>query len=415
MSKYKYNTKDLYEATNGGLDILEKHFPKGANKKHFKLDEQEKTASAIFFDAKTHWVIKDFSSGKSYDAVSAVMLLKGIEFKEAIQLLYAENNLAGAKTVVSSNITFKDNTEKLPKTYFKIEVQKEYTNLDAIGKYVTPEIAKAYNLVQIKSYDKITSKEGKLMITEATPNYPIFAYSDNLKKWAKTYKPSEYKRLDKDGKTVNFKHGYLGEKPQTYVHGLERILKDVDEKKILEVLELLNIVNLKSFERIELKEELDELQIENIIICSGGSDGLNLASISNDYYPIWFNSEGEQITYDLYQRLNKLCKNFYNLPDIDIAGKKYAHTLSNKFWNIETVWLPVSKMGTKGKDFRDWLKYYANAPIESVNRAFDKMLNYTVKCNFIDKNDKGRPAINLANFHYFLNCNNFYSYKEIIN
>ncbi|MDB0602654.1 hypothetical protein PL373_16250 [Tenacibaculum maritimum] len=69
----------------------------------------------------------------------------------------------------------------------------------------------------------------------------------------------------------------------------------------------------------------------------------------------------------------------------------------------------------KGKDFRDWLKYYGKAPKEVINRAFDKMLNYTVKCNFIDKNDKNRPAINLANFHYFLNCNNFYSYKEIIN
>ncbi|MCD8410368.1 hypothetical protein [Tenacibaculum finnmarkense] len=428
MSNYKYNTKDLYEATNGGLDILEKYFPQGIGKKHFKLNDNEKTASAIFYNAKTHWVIKDFSSGKSYDAVSAVMLLKGIEFKEAIQLLYAENNLAGAKTVVSSNIIFKENTEKLPKTYFKIEVQKEYTNLDAIGKHVTPEIAKAYNLVQIKSYDKITSKEGKLMITEATPNYPIFAYSDNLKKWAKTYKPSEYKRLDKNGKTVNFKHGYLGEKPQTYVHGLERILNDVDEKKILKLLDEIKEDRASFYSSTDAKEkkryqgfieynqdELKKLRLENIIICSGGSDGLNLASISDDYYPIWFNSEGEQITYDLYQRLNKLCKNFYNLPDIDIAGKKYAHTLSNNFWNIKTIWLPVSKMGTKGKDFRDWLKYYGKAEKEVINRAFDKMLNYTVKCNFIDKNDKNRPAINLANFHYFLNCNNFYSYKEIIN
>ncbi|MCG8208185.1 hypothetical protein G1K53_11775 [Tenacibaculum finnmarkense] len=428
MSNYKYNTKDLYEATNGGLDILEKHYSRGANKKHFKLNDNEDTASAIFYDAKTHWVIKDFSSGKSYDAVSAVMLLKGIEFKEAIQLLYTENNLAGAKTVVSSNITFKENTEKLPKTYFKIEVQKEYPNLDAIGKFVTPEIAKAYNLVQIKTYEKITAKEGKLMITEATPNYPIFAYSDNLKKWAKTYKPSEYKRLDKNGKTVNFKHGYLGAKPQTYVHGLERILKDVDEDKILKLLDEIKEDRASFYSSTDAKEkkryqgfieynqdELKKLRLENIIICSGGSDGLNLASISDDYYPIWFNSEGEQITYDLYQRLNKLCKNFYNLPDIDIAGKKYAHTLSNNFWNIKTIWLPVSKMGTKGKDFRDWLKYYGKAEKEVINRAFDKMLNYTVKCNFIDKNDKNRPAINLANFHYFLNCNNFYSYKEIIN
>ncbi|WP_172505674.1 hypothetical protein [Tenacibaculum finnmarkense] len=255
MSNYKYNTKDLYEATNGGLDILEKYFSQGIGKKHFKLNDNEKTASAIFYNAKTHWVIKDFSSGKSYDAVSAVMLLKGIEFKEAIQLLYAENNLAGAKTVVSSNIIFKENTEKLPKTYFKIEVQKEYTNLDAIGEHVTPEIAKAYNLVQIKSYDKITSKEGKLMITEATPNYPIFAYSDNLKKWAKTYKPSEYKRLDKNGKTVNFKHGYLGEKPQTYVHGLERILNDVDEKKILKLLDEIKEDRASFYSSTDAKEK----------------------------------------------------------------------------------------------------------------------------------------------------------------
>lgn len=174
------------------------------------------------------------------------------------------------------------------------------------------------------------------MITTSTENYPIFAYSNDLKVWAKTYKPAEFKRKNKEGKTVNFKHGYLGTKDNDYIHGVDRILKQVDENRISSLYEDLTRTSNRDA-RKEILREIKELQVKNIIICSGGSDGLNLASISDDYYPIWLNSEGQQLSYNQYSRINKLCQNFYNLPDIDNSGEKYAFALANKYWNLKTV------------------------------------------------------------------------------
>ncbi len=414
---YKYNTSDLYDATSGGLDILHKHFPdcvgcETSGSKHFKFRASEKTASSSLFKTKEKWVIKDFGDN-SYDAVSAVMDKTGLPFVEVIKNLYSEFNVGENNTVYAPNIEFKQNKEELPKTYFNI-VAKEYENLGSIGRFLTASIAKDYNFHEVDSYQNITKKEGKLMITTSNENYPIFAYSNDLKVWAKTYKPAEFKRKNKEGKTVSFKHGYLGSKDNDYIHGLDRVLKNVDEDSIKSLYEDLNKTGNRNTKR-EILEEISDLQVKNIIICSGGSDGLNLASISGDYYPIWLNSEGQQLTYEQYSRLSKLCINFYNLPDLDNAGKKYAFALANKYWNLKTIWLPASKMGQNGKDFRDWLKYYVNANKSGIKRKFENLLLVALKCNFIDSNDKGRPQINLANLHYFLNANNYYSYKQDLN
>ncbi len=251
------------------------------------------------------------------------------------------------------------------------------------------------------------------MKVSATENYPIFAYSNDTEKWAKLYKPLEYKRTDKNGKKVNFKHGYLGNEEKNYIHGLDRVLKEVKEKRILQLNKLLYKSTSKA-EKDQFKEELENLQVNSIIICSGASDGLNVAALSDKFYPIWLNSEGEQLNYEQYKRLSKLCKHFYNLPDIDNAGLKFAYQLSNKYWNLKTIFLPKSKI-ENGKDFRDWLKYYFKADKDTIKRQFDNLLKVALKCNFIEKNENARLTINLSHFHYFLKANNYYSYKPKLN
>lgn len=416
MNQYKYSTSELYNATNGGLDIIQKYFPqaKGAEKNNsqkFKFRANEKTPSATLFKKNNKWLIIDFGD-KSYDAVSAIMETNGISFIELLKKLYTEFNVNTSKSVYSSaNIDFKENTENLPQNHFNI-VLKNYENLASIGRFLTPEIAELYNFFEIEKYQRIT-KSNKLMTTSSNEVYPIFCYSNNIKQWAKTYQPAEFKR-EKDGKTVNFKHGYLGTKDNDYIHGLDRILNDTNESIINDLFEQLKEVKSKE-EKEEILAEIKRLQVKNVFLVSGGSDGLNLASIDDDFYPIWLNSEGAMLTYEQYVRINKLCNNFFNLPDVDNSGIKYAHKVSNTFWNIRTIWLPKEKLGANGKDFRDWLKYYANANLNAINRQFKNLMNVALKCNFIDYNEKGRPQINLANFHYFLNANNFYNYKQNLN
>ena len=414
MKDYKYNVNELYENTNDGLDIIHKYIPGSVGlentSKKFVLTQirEERTASACLFKTNVSWIVKDFG-GESYNPVDLVMKITGFDFLTTLKNLYAEFHVNTSFNPVKANITFKANKENFPKSYFRINLKEDYENLNRFGPFVSPKIAMMYNVHEIASYTKVTAKEGKLMTVEATKDYPIFCYSSDLKKGAKLYNPAEYKRKDENGKTINYKHGYLGEKEASYIHGLDRILSDVEEKTIKELYNSLK--STSSSARKEILDKIKGLQVKNIIICSGGSDGLNLASISNDYYPIWFNSESEQLSYQQYQRINKLCNNFYNLPDVDTSGIKYAHKLSNRYWNLKTIWLPKKKLGSKGKDFRDWMKCYSKADQLTLKRQFEKLKNVALQCNFIDKNSNNRPRVNLANFHYFLNANNYYSYK----
>ena len=64
---------------------------------------------------------------------------------------------------------------------------------------------------------KDTGKKALIKVV-ATEHYPIFCYSPNIEEWAKMYCPADTK----------YKHSYLGKKPETYVHGLQNILNNVD-------------------------------------------------------------------------------------------------------------------------------------------------------------------------------------------
>jgi hypothetical protein len=413
--EYKFNAQELYSKTNQGLDIFFKYVPdcigcESSSSKKFKLSiiREEKTPSAVLYQTDESWIIKDFG-GRSWNPISLVMKIKGFDFFDSLKYLYSEFNIPTNKGIVYNNISFKENKENFGTDFFRINVNEEYEHLSSFGPFVTPKIAMMYNVHEIASFQRIT-KSNKIMTVSSTENYPIFCYSPDTKKWAKTYCPSEFKRKDANGKTINYKHGYLGKKQNSYIHGLERILSDVDEETIDSLFRSLETAESKHAKN-EILGNIKQLQVKNIIICSGGSDGLNVASLSDDYYPVWFNSESEQISWNDYQRLNKLCQNFYNLPDVDSSGKKYAYALSNKYWNLKTIWLPKTKLSENGKDFRDWLKHYTNLDKSVIKRQFENLLKVSLKCNFIDKNTDQRPRINLANFHYFLNSNNFYSYK----
>ena len=113
-------------------------------------------------------------------------------------------------------------------------------------------------------------------------------------------------------------------------------------------------------EKEMFQEELDEMLLPYIIICSGGSDGVSVASLSEEFNPVWCNSEAEIITPTIYHELKKLTKNLINLPDLDPSGIKFAYKYSLQYWKLPTAFLPnyyfTDEDGnTKGKDFRDYL------------------------------------------------------------
>lgn len=413
-TNFKYTPEFLFEHTNGGLDIIHKYIPDSVgceqSRKKFRLRETDKTESCVLTQKDNVWFIKDFGD-KAYSPISYVMQETGLEFAEALQLLYKEFNLDTDNTIYRATVEVKENTKKSD-DYFFIKLKDTYSSLDRVGRFITPETAEKYNFFEVEYYEKVITKKdtGKKALIKviATDHYPIFCYSPNIEEWAKMYCPADTK----------YKHSYLGEKPETYVHGLQNILNNVDVDWIKEKKEALKKAIKENWGKDaikELQEELNEILIDKIFIVSGGSDGLNIASLSPKYYVVWFNSEAEQISYDDLQTLQLVAKNVYNVPDIDKEGKKYGYNTARKYWELKSVWIPAEKMTKNGKDFRDWLNFYKSSDLKSIVSNFENLIVGALKCKFFDKKVANNKSvsfkINLSNLHYFLNVHNFYTYK----
>lgn len=404
---YKHTPEQLFTATNDGLDIINKYLPQSIGcdnkKKKFKYREEERTASATLFHNKKHWLVVDHG-GETRNAVAVVMDLMGLDFKDALQRLCEEFNLTENNTFFKATVTVKENT-KIPLDYYDIKFKDKPCNFDVIGRFIDAQLASEYFFYEVEYYEKVIIKKdsGKpaLIKVESNDNFPIFAYTPNSKEWVKLYSPRDTK----------YKHSYLGSKPERYIHGLQRFKNKVDElnKKIEK--ENAKGENANTFAIAEIAKEIANLQV---FICSGGSDGLNLASLNSNYFPIWFNSEAEQITYKELSQFTEHTHNVFNVPDIDKSGKKYGYELAKKHWNLRSVWLPAEKMVANGKDFRDWLAFYKNADRVAIYQQFENLVTGALKCKFFDEK-KGRNGLsftlNLSNLHYFLNVHNFYTYK----
>ena len=144
---------------------------------------------------------------------------------------------------------------------------------------------------------------------------------------------------------------------------------------------------------------------------SGGSDGLTIASLSDDFYPVWGNSEVEIISQEDYQFLKLVSKHLINLPDVDTPGIEFAYKYSHHYWKLDTVFIPKYYLGDKGKDFRDFVNYFdKETSKEVIADTFRKMLAVPVSFNFMTINERKQNRISVSNLHYFLNANYFHVY-----
>ena len=423
MNDYKYTAEKLYEHTDRGLDILHRYLPDsvGCERTHkpFRYRD-EKTPSAYLYlpPQGKCWVVKDFG-GDTHSPIQVYQHLTGdTDFLNTLKTLFAQFNISENTLNLTPNKTFAPRGDH-PDGYFRIYPKEKIENAKLINRFITPEICARYNVHELQKVERITSTTGKLMTIEATPQYPMFAYSDDLNVWAKTYYPAEKKRkiTDENGhtKTENFKHGYLGKKPAVYVHGLQYIKSIITPDRYQRIIDLREQITLTDFPEMkkELQEQLDELLLPYVIICSGGSDGLTLASLSPDFYPVWGNSEGDIINHTDYQYLKTISKHLINLPDVDTSGIEFAYKYSRRYWQLPTVFLPKYYLGEKGKDFRDYVDYFKESERQSIANEFKKLLNVPVCCDFVTVEDK-KYTINHENLYYFLQVNHFFVFQSDI-
>ena len=423
MNDYKYTAEKLYEHTDRGLDILHRYLPDSVGcertRKPFRYRD-EKTPSAYLYlpPQGKCWVVKDFG-GDTHSPIQVYQHLTGdTDFLNTLKTLFAQFNISENTLNLTPNKTFAPRGDH-PDGYFRIYPKEKIENAKLINRFITPEICARYNVHELQKVERITSTTGKLMTIEATPQYPMFAYSDDLNVWAKTYYPAEKKRkiTDSEGhtKTENFKHGYLGKKPAVYVHGLQYIKSIITPDRYQRIIDLREQITLTDFTEMkkELQEQLDELLLPYVIICSGGSDGLTLASLSPDFYPVWGNSEGDIINHTDYQYLKTISQHLINLPDVDTSGIEFAYKYSRRYWQLPTVFLPKYYLGEKGKDFRDYVDYFKESEQQSIANEFKKLLNVPVCCDFVTVEDK-KYTINHENLYYFLQVNHFFVFQSDI-
>lgn len=432
-NNYPITVEQIFKATNGGLDIYNKYLslPAGVEngKKKFKLREEDKTPSCVLSNKDGIFLLKDFGVSGAKSPITFVMDHFGIEMGDAIKKIAADFNLLPGQTFYKPEKEFADTD--LPENYWKV-VFKNYENLSTIGRFIEPELAIEYAFKEVDYYEKviISSKTNRktLLTVKATNHYPIFVYLPhdveynqypapvkNKKKdftaesyWCKLYEP----KATKNESGFSSKHSYLGTKPERHVYGLDRILNKTDHKRILDIKSEIAASKDKYYIE-ELREELNDLMLDQVFVLSGGTDGLNCASLGNDV--LWYGSESEQINSKEYQLLKTIAKKVINVPDIDAPGQKYGKEVAGKHWEMLSLWLPKDKMTKGGKDFRDWMNFYKSCDKEQLKNYFNLLLPTALKCKFFDKkvakNGSVNYKINLSNLHYFLNVNNFYTYK----
>lgn len=420
-----YITVDqIMQATDFGLDIILRYYPQASgcinNNKKFKMRGNEKTASANVKRLPDGiYVVTDFGGdSKPRNAIEVVRLEENCDFKRAIEIIARDFNIVPievAKELFKPEVTFRDATTEEPEGLFYFELNDDFTENDIktlFAKNILAFYEKAYKEQYILELEKVARKyhfysikcfgwvkDRKLRLTHSNENYPIFIIDEGTHK--KIYQP---KNIDKGGRFL-----YAGTKPKDFIHGIDQMIKAYEK---------LNSEVQEPSDDPEGESKPKEKKLEEVIICSGGSDALNVAALG---YPVlWLNSESATLNNLQYIKIVKYTNKLMNLPDIDITGRREAHRLNMEYLDIYTIELPnelQEKRDMRGnpcKDVRDYFNHY-------TKYDFDKLVKSAIPYRFWDsepqynknKEFKGNAYVfNNVHAYNFLQKNGFWRYQS---
>jgi hypothetical protein len=393
------NPQSILDATNGGLEIILNLFPQASgcetNKnKKFKLRDSEKTPSCSLKQntADGNWLVTDFGGdSQPRNAISLYAHEKGLDWPTALQELAASYNILGeeqAKQVFRPDYEERPATPEENEGDWMFELRDSFTDLDIqtiisknILRYLNwkssdegkakaaySKIAaafKEYRWHSIISYSIIKNRSVKTF--KSTENYPIFLIDEGTHK--KIYQP-----LNPDKK---YRFMYYGKKPSVFIHGLEQLQNAYNEnKKRIEDDEQEDLIEDTGSEGEPIqksKKSKNDPRLQEAILVSGGSDGINVALLG--YRVIWMNSESAKLYQTDYDKIASCVLKFYNLPDLDLTGKRQAHILAMQYLELFTIELPDELLKRKDrrnnacKDVRDYFNHYYRKDFKALIEA----------------------------------------------
>ncbi|RCR69440.1 hypothetical protein [Larkinella punicea] len=369
--KKKIDINELL-AIDGGLSYITYRFPDAEESvshknRKFKLRPDEKTASASLkkdLNSGTY-IVKDFgSSDPAMNAVAVAQFLDGSDFVTALKAVAAFYKFEGSD-VPEVKPDYKSWPAKPDEAEGQMVFEpKEFTINDlkalfsinawnALGTNDEARLAEGSRICTYYHYKSLASytqtKAGKTHQFISTDLFPMFLIDEGA--WKKLYKPKAEKK---------FRFQSTGNKPENFIHGLAQAQKKVAE--LVAANPEPGEQDLDEGDKPAKKKKKGPEKLDEIILCTGGSDALNVAALG--YAVAWQNSETALLSPADFKTLARLADKIYNLPDIDSTGKREAFKLAMTYLEIRTICLPESLKkyldgnGNPCKDVRDYLKYH---------------------------------------------------------
>lgn len=421
--------EEIYKATNGGLDIILSYYPQAYDSvdspnKKFKIRHSEKTEScSIKRMPDGNWAVTDFGGdNRAKKAIDIVQDEENCDFKTAIKIIADRWNILPEERkteILKPGFTQREATEEESEGTWLFETkdftEKELRSIfsDKVWKYAEAmqkttaveylsKICRKYNFYSLASYTII--KNRKATVLTSNEHYPIMMFDIDHAgaKFKKVYQPLS---LDKGRRFM-----YYGGKPDTHIFGLAQCVKKYND---------LNAAQNEEYTADDEEgkaEERKEKKIDEIVLCTGGSDALNVAALG--YEVVWLNSETAKLSGDQFKSIIKICNRFCNLPDIDATGKRTAHELNMVYLDVCIIVLPAKLADTKDwrgnscKDVRDYFKYYGAKAFADLVKAALPYKFWNQKPKFRDKQIIGYDYdVNNACLYWFLGQNGYYQFR----
>lgn len=396
MSDYPF-ADAILDQTDGGLQIIINYYPDAAQcstntNKKFKRRDEKTPSTSLKRDKDGVWLVCDWGEwDKPKNAIGVCMLEENLSYGEACsrlaKMFHVQYN--EVKFVPKPEISKRDKKQnESPGDYiFDYKEKISEIELAVIGPRVTNQIAERYHLRSVKSYSYVKSNE--VIVTSSTDDYPIFVY--DFGDWQKIYQP---KSADK-----SYRFRYAGGRPKDHIFGLDDVKRSY--QKLVKAYETW----ANNENEVDSTDPAPPKKLTEIIICSGDRDAINVASFG--YHVVWLNSESAKLKGSDFKTLAHYADTIYNLPDIDVTGKREAVKLALSYLDIKTIWLPdyLSKSrdwrGNPRKDFLDYLNLkYQKENEGAFIREFKKLIEMSLPMRFWDYKKDNYQYNNVAAEHF---------------
>lgn len=414
MSKH-IEIKELL-AIDGGLSYILHRYPDAAGSetkasRKFKV-RNEKTASAGLKRLQDGtWIVTDFGGdSKGKNAVAVCQLEDNVDFITALKTVAAFYRFEGAELPQQKAgynswpakpdesqglMTFEDREFEISdlRALFADGAWKALGRDDEARKASAVGLCTYYHLKCLKAYTYTT--KGVTHEYSSNENFPIFLFDEG--DFKKLYKPRDDKK---------FRFQSYGPRPEGFIHGLDQAQKKYGK---------LQAAADKDYdpEDPDAEDKRKEKKLPELVICSGGSDALNVAALG--YNVAWMNSETAELTARDVKEFFRLAEHVYNLPDIDVTGIREAHKVAMDYLPIKTIWLPLElknfhdARGYGCKDVRDFLKHYQKFDFDELRRV---SIPYQFWDEDIARDDKtGKAKIRFGKPLVKYNFNNVHGYN----